>query len=101
MLSENFLTMTEEEAMAEFNERILGMMADYKFPMSEALWHDFEGVTYLNTTDLYLEGGMELVEKHFRKYLSNNKIKESGNVNFFTDVIMGRTEDFVLRKDNE
>lgn len=98
---ESGLTLTEDEAVAEFNERILGMMADYEVPMSEALWYDFEGVTYINTTETYKKGGLELVEKHFRKYLSNNKINESGNVNFFTDIFMGRTEDLVLRKDNE
>ena len=93
--------MTEAEAVESFNERILGMMADHCIPMSEALWWDFEGVFYVKTTDVYKRGGFDLVEKQFRNYLINNGLTKQENLDFYTDIFMGRSEDLQLRKENE
>lgn len=93
--------MTEAEAVESFNERILGMMADHRIPMSEALWWDFEGVFYVKTTDVYKRGGFDLVEKQFRNYLINNGLTKQENLDFYTDIFMGRSEDLQLRKENE
>ena len=93
--------MTEAEAVESFNERILGMMADHRISMSEALWWDFEGVFYVKTEDVYKRGGFKLVEQQFRNYLINNGLTKQENLDFYADIFMGRREDLELRKENE
>ena len=90
--------MSEAKFVEIFNERIIGMMADHGIPMSEALWWDFEGVFYVDTSALYVTGGFPLVEKQFKNYLINNGISFEENLKFYTDIFMGRSEDLGLRK---
>lgn len=93
--------MSEAKFVEQFNERIIGMMADNGIPMSEALWWDFEGVFYVDTIALYKTGGFKLVEKQFRNYLINNGLNKQENLDFYADIFMGRSEDLGLRKKNE
>ena len=89
--------MTEKEAVDRFNHRILGMMADYRIPMSEALWWDYEGF-YNDVRKIYEQNGWEAIEKSFEKYLRVNEIKKEENVIFYRDVFTGKSNDLTLKE---
>lgn len=83
------------QPLKEFNERIIGMMIDYKISMCEALVWDFEGCMN-DIPRLYRKGGDEFVESKFRNYLSDNGMT-CDEAQYYTDIFMGREEDMELK----
>lgn len=79
-----------------FNERIMGMMAEYQVPMSEALLWDFESF-WFTASHIYNKFGMRGLENRFRTYLLRNGIV-GNNADFYTDIFLGRDNDRVLRR---
>jgi len=95
---DNFLekvTMDTKEGIDKYNERIVGMMADYGITMCEAMHWDFEGFEY-STRELMKNGGAEMVEMSFKNYLWKNSISYTDQ-KFFVDVFLGRRSDYKLK----
>lgn len=90
--------MTEEEVANKFNSRIIGMMADHEITMSEALWWDFEGVNYVEAAEVCKKGGLDLVRKQFRQYLTANGFTKTSNLDFYTDIFTGKSVDLELQE---
>lgn len=78
--------------MKEFANRIVGMMADYKITMREALLWEYECVLGKNTNEL----NPLLAEFSFVNFLDSNGINNPGDVKFYTDIFMQRANDMEL-----
>lgn len=81
-----------------FNDRIMGMMADYEIPMSKALFWDFESFGF-TAEIIYAKHGMKGLENRFRTYLVRNGIIDSNS--FYTDIFLGRDSDRILRRKDD
>ena len=79
-----------------FDDRILGMMADYQVSMGEALLWDFESFGFTAAL-IYDKFGMSGIENRFRTYLLRNGIVGE-NANFYTGIFIGRDNDRILRR---
>lgn len=79
-----------------FNERIIGMMAEYNITMSEALLWDFEGF-YFTASHIYEKFGMRGLENRFRTYLLRNGLV-GPKADFYVDIFLGRANDRVLEE---
>ena len=82
-----------------YAERIVGMMADYKATMFDALLWDFESFCGLHGAEaIYNVDGMKALERKFRVYLVKNGIEDSKDEDFYADVFMGRSNNMKLGK---
>jgi hypothetical protein len=88
----------EAESIAEFNTRLLGMMADYEISMSDAMTWDFESFGR-SIKEIFELGGDAYVEHELDHYLWQNGINDYHNAKFYIDLFMGRANDFVVKKD--
>lgn len=80
-----------------FAERIVGMMADYKATMFDALLWDFESFCGVHGAEqIYNVDGMEALERKFRVYLVKNGIDIPKDEDFYTDIFMGRSNNMGL-----
>lgn len=79
-----------------FDDRIIGMMADYQVSMAEALMWDFESFGF-TTKHIYDKFGMNGVENRFRTYLLRNGIVGQ-NADFYTNIFIGRDNDRILKR---
>jgi len=85
-----------------YAERIIGMMADYKATMFDALLWDFESFCGLHGAEaIYNVDGMKALERKFRVYLVKNGIESSKDEDFYTDIFMGRSNNMELNKNAE
>ena len=85
-----------------YAERIVGMMADYKATMFDALLWDFESFCGLHGPEaIYNVDGMKALERKFRVYLVKNGIVNSNDEDFYADVFMGRKSNMELNKNAE
>jgi hypothetical protein len=85
------MNMTKTENV--FANRILDMMEDNSCTMKEALEWDFEAF------DFDIRGmGADLLKDEFNFYLAKNGVYNRGIVEFYTDVMCHKTQDFALRK---
>lgn len=76
-----------------FADRILDMMEDNSCTMKEALEWDFEAF------DFDIRGmDADLLEDEFNFYLAKNGVYGRGIVEFYTDVMCHKKQDFALRK---
>jgi len=87
----------EVQSIAVFSKRLVGMMIDYKIPMSTALIWDFESFGR-SIKDLYEIGGDDYVEHDFDFYLAQNGIDSFENAEFYMDIFTGRGEDLSVKK---
>lgn len=90
----------EQVTADTFADRIVGMMADYKITMFDALLWDFE--TFCGLSDpasIYQFDGLNSLERRFRVYLVRNGIENIQDEDFYTDVFMGRSHNMQLSKE--
>ena len=78
-----------------FEKAIIGMMADYKITMFDALLWDFETFLLDDAEKLYTKSGAAMLENRFRKYLTDSGVS-SGRKDFYADVFMGRAANMEL-----
>lgn len=88
---------SESAQLKVLNERIIGMMIDYNISMVDAMAWDFESFGR-SIKELYEIGGEGYVEYEFEHYLWQNHIRKGDNIKFYSDVFMGRRNNFVLDK---
>jgi len=86
-----------------FLEHIFGMMDDNNATLGDVLLWDFESIRGINIPVIMQKYGIhadDLIEKEFVEYLRYFDLEES-DVLFFTDIIMGRSTDFFIKREEK